>query len=345
MIARPDPDVLCDVCADVLLSADHSHRITRCGICFVILALAVLQCSCGGSQNPAQTMTTHVPINTGTGWTDSPFISSDGQRLYFMYSRYNFAPWILSGGTVMPLATGPDRPGLHHSSQPFDESDIYVAIKNPDGTWSEATNLGLNGAYGDSSGMEINGGDTFLWLQGNGSTNNIVMADKNPDGTWRSPVDLGTAINDHTANVIQDNPHISPDGSALWFTSSRAGGAGGKDIWFSGNTNGVWSQPVNSGTPVNTTGDDDQIWISPVGPDVYWNGPQGLMHCLSNGSNCAAAPEIVTIPGCDIAAEASLPDDGSSMYFGCFDLATGVIRIMYSMKQPNGSWGAATPVD
>jgi hypothetical protein len=262
-----------------------------------------------------------------------------------MYSRYNFGPWILSAGKVMPVATGPDRPGLHKSTQPFDESDIYVATKKQDGSWSEAVNLGLNGAYGDSSGMEINGGNTFIWLQGNGSSNNIVMADKNPDGTWGAPVDPGSGINDHSAGVIQDNPHITPDGKALWFTSNRSGGSGGKDIWFSGQAAGVWSAPVNSGTTVNTSGDEDQIWVSPVGADVYWNGPQGLMHCLSNGSDCSGTPEVVPIPGCAFAAEATLPDDGQTLYFGCGDLTTGMVKIMYSTKQLNGSWGTATPVD
>ena len=259
-----------------------------------------------------------------------------------MYSRYNFGPWILSGGTDMPVVSGPDRPGLHKSTQPFDESDIYMATKNPDGTWSEAVNLGLNGAYGDSSGMETNGGNTFVWLQGNGSTNNIVIADKNPDGSWAAPVDPGSVINDHTAGVIQDNPHISAAGDALWFTSNRAGS---KDIWLSGQSGGVWSAPVSSVSPVNTAGDEDQLWVSPVGQDVYWNGSQGLMHCLSNGTNCTGTPDLVQIQGCTIAAEASMPDDGKTLYFGCFDLATGILKIMYATKQLDGSWGSATPVD
>jgi len=221
-----------------------------------------------------------------------------------------------------------------------------MATKNPDGSWSEAVNLGLNGAYGDASGMEINNGSTFIWLQGNGTTNNIVIANKNTDGSWGTPVDLGNGINSHTAGIIPDNPHITPDGNALWFTSTRVGGAGGKDIWFSTKTGGSWTAPINSGSPVNTSGDEDQIWISPTASnDVYWRGPSGLMHCISNGSNCNAAPTVVTIPGCAYAAEASLPDDGKTMYFACGDLTTGRVKIMYSVKQMDGSWGTAIPVD
>lgn len=314
----------------------------------VALSVALLLSGCGGNtSSPGPTPPARIGINTAGGWSDSPFISRDGNRLYFMYSRYDFGPWILSGGTTLPVARGPDRPGLHKSStNPFDESDIYMATKNPDGSWSEPVNLGLNGAHGDASGMEFNNGNSFVWLRGNGvSTNSIVMAHKNPDGRWGAPIDPGTGINDHGTGVTQDNPHISPDGNALWFTSSRANGVGGKDHWFSLRSNGVWSTPVNMGTPFNSTGDDDQMWVSPVGLDLYWNGPQGAMHCVWNGSTCAATPELVSIAGCAYVAEISLPDNGQTLYFGCGNFGTGRVSIMYSLRQPNGQWGPATPVD
>ena len=298
-----------------------------------------------GRDSPSTPLTERVGINTATGWSDSPFISGDGQRLYFMYSRYDFAPFILSGGTASPVLAGPDRPGLHHSSQPFDESDIYVATKNVDGTWSEPVNLGLNGAWGDASGMEIDVGRTFVWLQGNGTTNKIVMATRNVDGTWGPAVAFGPGINDHSSGVFQDNPHISADGTALWFTSNRpTGSRGARDIWASIRNAGTWSDPVNLGTPFNTAGEEDQFYFAPGTLDLYWNGPTGLMHCVSNGSTCSASPETVTIPGCSIAAEASITDDGQTMYFGCGDPVTGRVRIMYARRQGSG-WGAATPVD
>lgn len=143
--------------------------------------LAVLLGACsltGCSSSPSMPPAGRVGINTAAGWSDSPFISGDGRRLYFMYSRYDFAPFILTGGTQAPVLAGPDRPGLHHSSQPFDESDIYMATRAAAGSWSEPVNLGLNGSYGDASGMEIDGGRTFVWLQGNGTTNKLVMATK-----------------------------------------------------------------------------------------------------------------------------------------------------------------------
>ena len=135
--------------------------------------------------------------------------------------------------------------------------------------------------------MEINGGNTFVWLQGNGTASNIVMANRNPDGTWGPAVDPGPGINDHSAGVLQDNPHLSADGKTLWFTSNRPMGLGGRDIWSSSNSNGSWSAPVNVGAPINSAADDDQFWFSAASPDLYWNHPGQIMHCVSAGSKLA----------------------------------------------------------
>lgn len=319
-----------------------ARRFAAAATLHVLAGLALAGCGDGA---PSPAPTGRVGINTTGGWSDSPFISGDGQRLYFMYSRYNFAPWIISGGTQQPVLAGPDRPGLNHSTQPWDESDIYVAIRNPDGSWRQPVNLGLNGAWGDASGMEIDGGNTFIWLQGNGATNRIVMATRAAGGAWSGPVDLGTGVNDIAQGVFQDNPHISADGMALWFTSNRAAGSlGGRDIWFSSRASGAWSAPVNLGAPFNTSGDEDQLWFAPGSLDLYWNGPAGLMHCVSNGSTCSAAPTVVTIPGCSIAAEASITNDGQLLYFACGNPVTGRVSIMYARRVGNG-WGTATPVD
>lgn len=283
-------------------------------------------------------------INT-TGWSDSPSISRDGQRLYFMYSRWDFAPWIISGDINTLKVVGPDRLGLHQSSvNPFAESDIYMSTKNNDGTWSEPVNVGLNGDFGDASGMEFNNGNSFIWLRGNGSTNHLVIAHKNADGTWGAPIDMGTTINLPASGQEQDNPHISADGNAVWFTSNRSGGQGGKDLWFTAKSGSTWSAPINLDTNFNSSGDQDQFFVPATSNDIYWNGPMGIMHCVSNGSTCSAPATVITIPGCVYPAEVSLPDDQQTMYFACGDLTTGRIKIMFSKKSA-GVWGPATAVD
>lgn len=317
-------------------------------VLLAVLAVMVLSPGCANAPSSADTGATGEPsaaskVNSA-GWSDSPFISRDGQRLYFMYSRWDFAPWIHSGGSSTPALAGPDRPGLHKdNTNPWSESDIYMSTRSANGSWGVPVNLGFNGAFGDASGMEIDGGNTFVWLRGDGATNKIVMATRNPGGSWGAITDLGAGVN--AAGVIQDNPHVSVDGNAIWFVSNRPGGLGAKDLWFSTKAGGSWTAPVNVGTPFNSSGDEDQPWLSPVSNDVYWNGPSGLMHCVSNGSTCTGAPEVVAIPGCDFAAEVSMPDDRQTMFFACGTVSTGRVKIMYSQRQPNGSWGTAIPVD
>src|SRR2546421_9298145 len=184
------------------LEASRSpFRIPVWGICLGCLAL--LLGSCKGNPDASSS---GIPINTDAGLSDSPFISGDGQRLYFTYSRYDFGQWFLSGGAQPPVLSGPDRQGLHHNTNPFDESDIYVTTRNPDGTWSEAVNLGLNGAYGDSGGMEVGGGNTFVWVQGKGTASNIVMANRNPGGGGGPAVAPGPGINHQSAGPQRGSP-------------------------------------------------------------------------------------------------------------------------------------------
>jgi len=59
-------------------------------------------------------------------------------------------------------------------------------------------------------------------------------------------------LNDPTANDIQ--PNVRKDGRELVFSSNRAGGAGGQDIWAStrSSVSDPWSAPVNLGPGVNT---------------------------------------------------------------------------------------------
>src|SRR6267154_4811317 len=99
-----------------------------------------------------------VPIRESGHW---------GYAWFPLHCRSSWA------GAQPPVLSGLDRPGLHHSTNPFDELDIYVATRNPDRTWAEAVNLGLNGAYADSGGS------------------NIVTANRNPDGTWGPAADPG----------------------------------------------------------------------------------------------------------------------------------------------------------
>lgn len=312
----------------------------------ILLAACTTLAACGGgaggdggaaSQAPA-----HVPINTA-GWADSPYVSRDGKHLYFMYSRWNFMPMFVG---AQPLLLGPDRPGLHQSlTNPFDESDIFVAIRKADGSWGEATALAFNWAGGDASGMIS--GNSFYYARspGGGANPDIFVTTMDGGGNWSAPTSLSPALN---TTSIEDNPHVSPTEDGIWFSSDRSGGHGGKDLYFSLRANGVWTAPVNLGPGINTAADEDQPWVDPLGTGwLYFNrGGKIYRSQLINGSFGTPDEFVITgIPAGATVAEISFTDDGRYAYFACGDPASQRIRIMYIVRQNDGSWGPATPVD
>jgi outer membrane protein OmpA-like peptidoglycan-associated protein len=52
------------------------------------------------------------------------------------------------------------------------------------------------------------------------------------------------------------HPALSPDGKKLYFASDRPGGMGGLDIWVSLRQGKGWSEPINMGSKINSTGND-----------------------------------------------------------------------------------------
>ena len=73
-------------------------------------------------------------------------------------------------------------------------------------------------------------------------------------------------------------PSLSADKKTLYFTSIRAGGLGGRDIWCSTFQNGKWGEAKNMGAPVNTNEDDQAPFIHPDGQTLYFasKGHDGL---------------------------------------------------------------------
>ena len=69
---------------------------------------------------------------------------------------------------------------------------------------------------------------------------------------WDVPVNLGPAVNSDKNDVF---PYLGADGT-LYFSSTRTGGSGSLDIYFSKNVNDTWTAPVNMNSPFNGPWDD-----------------------------------------------------------------------------------------
>jgi hypothetical protein len=178
---------------------------------------------------------------SGTHTDIDPFISPNGQRLYF--------------SSIRPLDGSP-KPDL----------DIFYVERTPHG-WSEPVRLGpeVNTALDELYASADASGTLYFASGPFGPTPaadwNIYSARRSGDGfAPREPLE---AVNTRRAWNPADptwdwefNPEISVDGRTLIFASLRPGGYGYGDLYVSHLRGGEWSEPVNLGPAVNTANDE-----------------------------------------------------------------------------------------
>jgi outer membrane protein OmpA-like peptidoglycan-associated protein len=109
-------------------------------------------------------------------------------------------------------------------------------------------------------------------------TMDIYVSIKDKNGHWSHAEKLPYPI---STSAQEKAPFIHPDGKTLYFSSTRLPSGGGYDLWVSRRDSmNVWSEPVNLGMPVNTTGDEHGLVVSSNGNEAFFasrrNGTKGL---------------------------------------------------------------------
>ncbi|MEJ7625341.1 MAG: OmpA family protein [Ferruginibacter sp.] len=103
--------------------------------------------------------------------------------------------------------------------------------------------------------------------EGEGSCD-LYIARKTKTG-WSEPENMGPLLN---TDFWESSPSLSPDKRELYFSSSQAGGFGGKDIWVSRRlANGKYGRAINLGTEINTSGDEASPFIHADNQTLYFN--------------------------------------------------------------------------
>lgn len=186
-----------------------------------------------------------------------PFVSPDGQRLYFSSIR--------PVGGVMPV-----------------DLDLWMVERGPHG-WSEPVHLGPEvNSPADELYASASADGTLYFASGPlfpepGRHWDIYSAARDRDG-FRPREALGPGVNRAPAGLagegLQDawefNPEISADGRTLLFTSLRPGGYGWGDLYVSHRVDGEWTPARNLGPPVNTAADEYHPTLSRDGRDLYF---------------------------------------------------------------------------
>jgi len=210
------------------------------------------------------------PTVNSSGYIDgSASLSSDGLELYFSSNRggngyqeiwvttrdskgadwstpVNLGPPINTSGSNMTPWITPDGLELYFSSNRpggSDNIDMWVSRRaSTNDPWEIPVNLGpaVNSTVDDCfpclspDGLVLffSDGDnpSFLFRPGgHGQTDMWMTQRKSIADPWEVPVNLGPNMN---TSHFESQPRISPDGSVMYFTSSRPGEIGGfSDIW------------------------------------------------------------------------------------------------------------------
>ncbi|NPA35048.1 MAG: OmpA family protein [Chlorobi bacterium] len=159
-------------------------------------------------------------LSINTKWLEtSAFISPDGKELYFTSNK-------------------PGGEGAR---------DIYVSVKQSDGTWGEPRNLGptINSPH-DEEGLYITPDGKYLFFASNSPTRSmggydIFRAERQSDGTWGNVINLGPTVNTPDNDIYF---YTSKYGYRAFITSDRKDGVGTQDLYVIATPNWFYTSPA-----------------------------------------------------------------------------------------------------
>ena len=145
-------------------------------------------------------------------------------------------------------------------------SDIFeLTIITSTGKWGSPKpieNKSINSSYYDGSATMTTDRKTMYFVsdrKGDKKSTDIYKVQK-IGNEWGKAEALPDFIN---TVGRETTPYITPDGKFLFFSSDGLNGMGGLDIYVSEVKNGVFGQPVNLGSMVNSFTDDSHFYYSP----------------------------------------------------------------------------------
>jgi len=154
------------------------------------------------------------------------------------------APYLAEGDSALYFASF--APGG------YGQMDIYRALLI-DGVPGIKQNMGpvINGSALDCCPLLSSDGNTFFMCStraGGMGSMDVWMSEKTGE-TWSTPVNMGINLNSNSTDCPR---WISADGNTLIICSTRSGGLGGADMYYSVKEEDEWNPLTNFGSPVNS---------------------------------------------------------------------------------------------
>jgi outer membrane protein OmpA-like peptidoglycan-associated protein len=154
--------------------------------------------------------------------------------------------------------------------------DLFYARRIGD-RWGKPRNLGskINTRHWESQPCFSADGRTLYFIRAIKSgrsldpdNQDIYVTRLQNSGYWTEPEKLSNKIN---TPLREESVFIHPDGQTLYFGSNGHPGMGGMDLYYSRlQENGEWGTPINLGYPINTSGNENSIVVSPDGTHAYF---------------------------------------------------------------------------
>jgi len=203
------------------------------------------------------TMSEPVPVaNLNSISNDyTPQVNPLGTRLYFTSVRRGGFDFMADSSKVNDFG-----------------EDVYVSNLIDD-KWSTPGVLPapINSSKADFGSAFTSDGQTMVYVRCSDkeSVGSCDLYITNLDGTvWSEPVNMGNVVN---SEEWESQPTINSDGTRIIFSSTRAGGYGGSDLYMvEKNHLGDWGIPQNLGSIVNTPLNETSPYIASDNKTLYY---------------------------------------------------------------------------
>ncbi|UCE26401.1 MAG: PD40 domain-containing protein [Candidatus Coatesbacteria bacterium] len=141
--------------------------------------------------------------------------------------------------------------------------------------WAYVENLGAppNTAAAEKQ-PGINGSGTLLVYNSGG---NLYLTQWS-GGAWSAPSALPASINNGSSNATP-----CWNGNMLYYSSDRADGEGGWDLWSSEWNGTTFAAPTNLGPGLNTTANETSPALNPAGDTLYFRKGTDIFYATKSG--------------------------------------------------------------
>jgi len=166
------------------------------------------------------------------------------------------------------------RPGTNATKNNDNQffEDVFVSYRE-NGKWQKAVNVGqpINSNTNDGCVAISPDGQQMIVFRTaeNIEAGDLYITRAASNNQWTELQLMSSEIN---SEFIETSACFSMDTAVIYFSSTRPGGFGGKDLYrIKKLPSGQWSTPFNLGPNINTASDEDAPYLHPDGVTLYFS--------------------------------------------------------------------------